>query len=304
MTIITKAGIYDLPMEVYHSQCCDGPSLSSSEARILTLKTPAHLQASRLEPYERSRKADLGTAIHALVLEPFHAESNIVVIKADSFRTGDAKDQAARAMNANKTPLLVKDYEIAKRAADKLLLHPVMKSLLKEGDAEKSWFAKDRQTGIWVKARPDFVSASGVMVDIKTVGDCTEEFIQRRMYEGGWFQQAPWHAHVYERVKGQPIADYLWVCIEQELPNAIRIVRPVEPALIHGARLNDRALRLYAECARANVWPDYERNVQTMGLLDWAYSKLEFDAEREDRDGDTAMKAVRLAAQTNAHVFS
>jgi len=301
MTIISAPGIYDLPMDVYHSQCCDGPSISSSEIITLTNKSPAHLIADREAERESARKPDMGTAIHALVLEPFQAESRIAVLDFKDYRTDAAKLARDRAVNEGKTPLLTADYKLAKAAAERVLNHPVVSKILVDGVAERSFFAKDASTGIWVKARPDLVTKSGAIIDLKSVGDAGYDFIQRRIFDGGWFQQAPWHSHVVERVLGQPIRDFLWVCVEQDAPHAIRVVRPVETALVHGARLNANALKLFAECVRNNDFPDYALGVEDMGLADYAYFKLEAAGAREE---NAAMAAVPLAARHNANVFS
>ena len=302
MTQITQPGIYDLPMEVYHSQCCDGPSLSSTEARILTNKTPAHLIAERLTIRESARNPDLGTVIHSLILEPFKSASAVEIIKAPDFRTKAAQEHRDLAIKMGKTPILQKNYELAQAAAERVLSHPVLSKVMKAGEAEKCFFAKDKATGIWVKARPDFISEDGVVVDVKGVGEASDEFIQRRIFDGGWFQQAAWHAHVIERVNGLGIKDYLWAIIEMEPPHAVRVIRPAEAALIHGARLNDKALKIYAECCRKDFWPDYETDISELGLADWAYYRLEAAAERET--SVNPMRAAQLARETGASPFA
>ncbi len=298
---ITEPGIYDMPLAEYIGQPCDGPCIGSSDAQTLTTKTPAHLKAEWAKERTRERRADIGTAIHALILEPFRAESLVQVIDAKDFKTNAAKEEADAAMAAGKAPVLKADYFAAKRAADAVLSDPDARRYLSNGQAEQSYFARDAKSGIWVKARPDYITHKGAMADIKTVGSCDEEFIKRRIYEGGWYQQAPWHAHVYERVKRKAITDYVWICVEQDEPHAVLVFRPLETALMHGADKNAKALALFAKCVVEDSWPAYGRGVREVGLPDYAYYRLEAEGAREE---EAAMRAAKYARELGVNPFS
>ena len=70
---ITTPGIYDLPIEVYHSDVTDGPSISSSGLRMIEDKSPLHywdtspLNPDR-EPQQDKPYFSLGRAVHTLIL--------------------------------------------------------------------------------------------------------------------------------------------------------------------------------------------------------------------------------------------
>jgi hypothetical protein len=70
--IVIEPGIYDMLIGWYHQQCCDGPSISSSDIRAI-LRSPAHFwRTSELNP-NRVEKDDkeafiLGRAAHYLLL--------------------------------------------------------------------------------------------------------------------------------------------------------------------------------------------------------------------------------------------
>src|SRR5579871_6666432 len=110
---ITKSGVYDLTMEEYHGQPADALSMSSSDAVVLSRSTPAHLQASWLEPSDDSKAADLGTIIHSLILEPHRTHKEIVVVKADNWMTKAAREIRDEARAAGKTPILEHDLQDA-----------------------------------------------------------------------------------------------------------------------------------------------------------------------------------------------
>ena len=300
---ITRAGAYDILLREYLGQPCDRFAMSSSDARVLSLSngTPAHVQAEWAEERESERKADFGSAVHALILEPFRAESDIVVIDAPDFRKKDAQAARDAATAQYKIPLLVKDFERAEAAAEAVFADPDAGPLFKKGGApERSLLAKIDALDIYAKARPDFITAGEIIIDVKTVGNVEEEFIKRRIWEGGWFHQAPWHAHTYERVYRQPAADYLWVCVEQEEPHSVLLIRPPEAALMHGAALNERAMQIFARCAQADDWPKLRSGVRNYGLPDFVYARLEAEALARESKGT---EALRLAHELNANPF-
>ena len=283
---ITAPGRYTLALTEYIGQPCDGFCFSSSDAKIVSGIEPltaAHVRASWNKTKKRERRVEFGTAIHALVLEPFRAESQIVVIDDVEFRKQATKDAADAAMAAGKTPLLAPDYERAKTVADRLINHPRMSRWLSGGLVEQSYFARDPSSAWW-KARPDLQTPDGLIVDIKTVGRSSDKFIRNRISEGGWWLQAPWHCDVVEQVSGEKPRDYLWVCIEQDDPNEIRIIRPLNTTMEAGGNAMFKARKVFAEVARTGIFAGYPDKIEDMGLPDYAHYRLEEEALAENEE--------------------
>lgn len=305
-TKIAEPGVYDLSMDAYLGQPCAELSLSSTDACILTSETPKHLRAHWSRERVRERKADLGTAIHTIILEPARTGSTIAILDFDNFQTKDARKAADEAMAAGMTPLLRKDHDRARRAADAVLAVTAYRALLEAGKAEQTYIAKDKGTGVWVKTRPDLVTADRRIVDIKSVTSCSPDFLKRRVYDGQWFRQAPWQCHVFERVMKAPAKDYLWICVEQDEPFDVVHHRPTATALSHGARLNEKALGIFAECLRSNTWPGYLSGTD-LDLPDYAYYRLEADGLADEPKEPTKkkrdMRALELAEATGADPF-
>lgn len=300
--IVTKPGRYELPMDVYHGQPAADWSFSASDAMIvagLEPLTPAHVKAAWDAPRERARKADLGTAIHALVLEPLRAAAQVVVIDAADYKKPANAALADQALAAGKTPLLVADYEKAQAIADRVLNHKRLSILFATGAAEQSCFARDEAHGIWVKCRPDWFTVNRIVIDLKTVGSTGDRFLRNRITDGGWFMQAPWYCDVIERIDREPPEDFFWVCIEQDAPHAIRIIRPPDDTMAAGGRENEKARAIFAACARTNTWPAYPDAVESLGLTDFAHFRLEEDA----LTAAPGMEAAQIAAATGANPF-
>jgi hypothetical protein len=295
---ITKTGVYDLPMADYHSQCTDTLVMGSSDAVLLANSTPAHLRASWDEEDESSKQADMGKIAHALLLEPFLSNSSIVVIEADDWRKKATQELRDDARASGKTPILSRDYDRAHKIVRAVMANSVAAELLREGQAEKSWFAKDEKTGLYKKCRPDFFNTDRIIIDIKTVASASPEFLKRRVYDGGWFQQAPWYCEVVELVERAPAKGYCWIIVEQEPPYAVVIRKPLDNVLMHGHRLNQQAFALFARCAASDYWPAYGDEVEELGLPDFAYYRLEESAVREDARGMDAARWGRALETT------
>jgi hypothetical protein len=298
---IAKPGRYALAMDAYHGQPAVGWSFSASDAMIVAGMeplTPAHVKAAWDAPQMRARKADLGTAIHALVLEPFRAAAQVVVIDAADYKKPANAELANQALAAGKTPLLRPDYERAKAIADRVLNHPRIGKWLAAGIAEQSCFARDEAHGIWVKCRPDFFTADRIVLDLKTVGGTSDKFLRNRITDGGWFMQAPWYCDVIERIDFEPPQDFFWVCVEQDEPHAIRIVRPPDDTMAAGGRENEKARAIFGRCARTHTWPAYPDAVESLGLTDFAHYRLE-----EDALAAPGMEAAQIAVATGANPF-
>jgi hypothetical protein len=284
---ITAPGRYALGMSDYrrHDICAGTLSLSSSDAVILIDDTPAHLKVSWTAERKAERKADKGTVIHTLALEPLRKESAITVIDAPNYRKAATQEARDAAIAAGRTPILAADYDDACHALRALMEHPDSGPILRGGgDAEQSWFAR-HETGVYVKARPDLFTPDEIIVDIKSVASAQDEFIRRRIYDGHWYIQAPFHADVVARVLGHEPKDYLWLCVEQTPPHAIKVIRPTWDTMNAGSRKIAPAIGIFARCAGNGEWPAYPAGVRELGLPDWTHFRLEEQALAE-RDGD------------------
>lgn len=301
---ITATGVYDLTMPEYLGQPADALSISSSDAGILEESTPAHLRAAWAERESEgtdSKEADLGTVIHTLILEPHRKDKALVVVDAKDWRTKAAQEAREAAKAEGRIAILPAVLAQAEGAVAAVMAHPVAAHLLAKGRAEQSWFAKDKETGLYRKARTDFYNAQRIIVDIKTVGSAAPDFLQRRVFEGGWFQQAPWHCDVVERVEGSPAAGYCWLIVEQKPPHCVVVRRPPDTVLMHGHRVNQRAFAVFARCAKTGQWPGWSDTIEDLTLPSYALFRLEEDGVVNENK--TGFEALAWARETGGHVY-
>lgn len=269
---ITEPGMYVMDDATYHADPVAHPgSLSSSGARRL-LDCPAKFEWLRRHPLPPTQAFSIGHAAHALVLG---YGPEIAVVHADDWRTKKAKDQRDEALAAGEVPLLAKDWEMVRRMADALHEHPAAATLLnpEHGDPERSLFWRDVETGVWLRARPDWMprhtSGRLILTDYKTAVSADPGEFARSAAKFGYAQQHAWYV---DGVKALGIADevaFVFVVQEKEPPFLVSVVE-LHPADVEiGARLNRRAVELFAECSESGVWPGYPDDVVMRELPAW-----------------------------------
>lgn len=282
---ITDPGVYDMHLDQYLGQCCEGWSFSSSDASVVAGLEPltlAHVRAGWAKERKRERNVDFGSCVHALALEPFRAKSMVEVVYADSYRTKDAQEKADKAMAAGMIPMLADDFDRANVVAQRLINHPRISKWLSNGVVEQSCIAADDQSGVFWKARPDLLTTERILLDIKTVAKSSDKFIRNRIAEGGWYIQAPWYCDVIRRIDGEIPQAFYWICVEQKEPHAIRIIEPLSTTMDAGGRAGEKAKAMFREAAKSGAWGAYDDVIEQLGLPDYAHYRLEEEALAED----------------------
>lgn len=286
--VIDQPGLYDIDEAAYHSDPVPGGSLSSSGARkLLPPSCPALFKHERDHGQPPRREFDFGHAAHMEVLGV--GMDTVIVQKtakdgaksnADDYRTKSAQEHADEIRAEGKTPLLAIEYEQVKAMAAALRQHPIAGALLQPdlGDAEQSAFWVDDETGIWCRARFDFLRnrATGrlVICDYKTSASVSLDHIQRSVHNYGYFQQASWYL---DGAVACGIADwsaaFLFVFQMKTAPYLVTVVELDRDALDAGRNLNRCAREIYRDCMASGVWPGYSADVELVSLPAWALNR-------------------------------
>lgn len=273
--IVTEPGLYPgMPEDVYHADPVPGGSLSSTGARkLLPPSCPAKFK-HWLDYGQAPKDAfDLGHAAHLKVLG---TGAELVVVEAPDWRTKAAKEAKATAHAAGKVPLLESDHQRVVDMAAAVRRHPIAGPLLapEAGQAEVSAFWIDQATGVWCRARYDFLRHAvpgrrRLIVDYKTTTCADPETIRRTVSSYGYFQQ---DAHYGDGAVRLGLADdpaFVLVFQETEAPYLITVVQLDPIARRIGRDLNAQALGIYAECARTGEWPGYSNDIELIALPAW-----------------------------------
>lgn len=202
----------DMSNADYHAH----EAISSSDVKMVHKSTLAHWKN---KTFKSSPTFDLGTAVHAMVLEG-HLD---LVERGPETRRGKEWSAAYEDAQAEgKTLLTSGDYDIAREMADSLLFHPVGQRMA--GDTvinEGSFFAVDPQTQLKLKTRPDsFWQAQGIIYDIKTCQDASPRGFGKDVHTYGYAIQAAFYMYVL-RLAGYDVNQFVFACVEKAAPYAV-----------------------------------------------------------------------------------
>lgn len=295
-TKITKPGVYlNMPMEVYHGLPTVEPSISSSQLRTIFNKSLAHywltspLNPDR-EPFQDTEFTIVGRAAHHLLL----GESNFS--KYFAIRPAMAPD--GRDWNANNktckawlneqaleriTVVTDKQLEQVKGMERALLREPAVQNGILNGAVEASIFYQDKETGIWLKSRPDSIPSDNDAADLKVVSDITDEGIARGLGDNGYHQQAATTRDAIFNVLHRELENFFLIYVEGKQPHSVRIDTIDPEDVAQGSRENRAALHLFARAIETNYFPGPKNLAGDGGFVSRTKFRREMSARRLDR---------------------
>jgi hypothetical protein len=262
-----------LSADDYHA---DRTSVSSSGLRaLLPPGCPAQFRYDRDNPPLPKREFDLGHAAHRAVLG---AGEEIVVTAWDDWRTKTARDERDEIRAAGGVPLLSHEGEQVKAMAAALTQHAVAGPLFAmQGVAERSIYWTDPATGIRCRVRPDWlIERTGltISVDLKTTVDASPAGVQKAIEKYAYHQQDALYCDGIHASGLAPDGVRFLFVFQQKTPPYLVTVRELdEQARDIGRARNEHALRIYADCERTGIWPDWTgpaTDIPFINLPTWA----------------------------------
>lgn len=286
--LISEPGIYDLPIRQYHSQCCDGPSVSSTGLRKIELETPLHFFDTwdgnpNRDPADKGElEADhfrIGRAAHWRTLEPERFAQEIAVRPDiwDSWRTKDSQAWLKDIQKMGLTILTPEEMVKVDGIKAALTANQMVKDGLLGGAVEASLITKDAKTGIWIKSRPDSVPHETAFSDLKCMQDVSPQSVARAVNTLGYDMQMALAGICYEKLTGITADQFYIIACESKRPHAIHIAS-LSTSAVYWARIRlRRALNTMAKCLADNDWPAYGADGQEVGPHPAAVERFEQD---------------------------
>jgi hypothetical protein len=293
---ITQPGVYSrLPLDDYHrGDICDGPSVSSTVLRKLWDESPAHawayspLNPKRVEEATGSGSnrewASVGRAAHHLLTAEIGFADQFVVRPETldglpwSGNRKECKSWLAAQRRSGLTVLTKANVETVRGMANSIGAFPLVQQGALNGYIERSFFWKDKETGLWVKARPDAIpSDSGDFTDLKTTLSVRYLDLQRSIAEFGYNQQA---ALTIEGARALDIeaSSFTLIWVEKKAPYCVRATQLKDDDIIRGMKQNRAALRTFADCLDRGFWPgpgDDRDDAEYVDLPDWRRTQID-----------------------------
>lgn len=264
---IAKAGVYDrISMEQYHGDLCAGPSISSSGLRTIFTRSPAHyFDTSYLNPdcaeQEDKEAFILGRASHHLLLGEDDFSSLFVTLpeEAPDGRAWNGNNNSCKAWladqkKAGRTVLTPDQIEQIRGMARALSRHDLIGAGILNGKIEQTLVWKDKETGVWLKSRPDAIpSDSGDTADLKTTrhfGWDLDNSAAKLRYD----IQGALVKWGLKEVLGINLQSFSLVFVESKRPHCVDVLT------FHGEDLEQAekdlrvALRVFARCVETGDW--------------------------------------------------
>lgn len=294
---VAAPGIYDLTMDEYHSDCCDGPSVSASRLHTLIAQCPAIFwETSPLNPQrveEKKTKAlDVGRAAHALVLGEPEFAKHFYVCPHDSLSANpgrawnDTWKIEVAAGRERRTLIRKADFDDISDMARAQRRSPQVSRAFEKGKPEQSFITKDAETGIFLKVRPDWTPQPirhGFLVDYKTSKSIMPRKLASDAFSYGYHMQAAMQFDVVAAVTGEKPVGIAHVCQEKSAPYLAELKMFTPEQLEFGRREYRRALQLFAQCWEAHLagkpermaWPGYTVDPQYYETPRWIAAAME-----------------------------
>lgn len=289
-TKITKAGVYDMDMDVYHGDCCDGPSISNSSIKQLLADPAEYWRKSPMNPNRvkeaSKRHFNIGTSAHLFLLEPDTINDIVSVIPTEMLASNGAlSTKAAKAFKAEqeelgRTVITEAEWQMVCDMADVLAENDYVTRALTDMDVEKSLIWPDEETGVYLKTRPDAMprESGRYIVDYKTTDF---ELIS------AWEKQAT--ADVRLDIQA---AMQMWgtkACADIEASGVLYVVQSKKPphrvalrfitprSLLHDAGRVDlrEGINIFAQCWANGDWPSPWDEIKELTPPDWRIRQIE-----------------------------
>lgn len=283
----------DMPFEEYLAV----DAMSQSGLRALA-RSPWHYR-NRV-PVTPTRAMLNGTLAHCAQLEPDAMAARYVVVPEGAPRRpteaqwnakkSNEESMAAKAwwsefLDSVGTRQIVaaNDYAVTQAQLRAIAAEPYLAELFSRGYAEASVFCIDKTTGVYCKARPDWVhpvDKSGrkvKLVDLKTTADESPDGFSRALTSLGHHRQRAHYIRVFEQATGLEVVEFVFAAVTSAHPVLAvpYVLDPVDAQ--QGEEEVDELLDRYAWCLREDQWPAYGSGPQVVGLQKWAKRSTEVE---------------------------
>lgn len=271
--------VLDMPHENYLA------SKAVSRSGLMDLlRSPQHFwykHMSGLADHEETNALKIGTAFHCLLLEPNLFNDKVLVWSGAPRNTKEGKAEYADALeNANGRVIIKQsEFDQLKLMAQSIKDQPAAGKLINSsGKVEASFFYHDQTHDVMAKARPDFWREDGIVIDLKTTVDASEDEFSKSIANYGYDVQAFMQMEAVERVTGNRPQAFVFIAVEKDPPYACAFYQADEDLLRCGEYRYHMLMEKYASCYKSGKWPGYGSLVRPIGPPEWFVKRLDKQA--------------------------
>ena len=285
--------VHDMPLEDY----LEIDALSATGLRLLS-RSPWHYRNRvDIDPTPTMLR---GTLAHCAVLEPDAMSKRYVVTPADAPRKPSKTQWAAKNPSAESKQAMVwwtlfqqqhvghelvshEDYALCQTQLQAVKQQPELATILRSGHGEMSVFWIDEQSGLYCKARPDWLNLDDpravVPMDLKTCADESPSGFGRAAARLRYDLQAAHYTAGIEAVLRTKVDRFVFGAVTNKPPVLAVPYTLTDEIRDQGREERRELIERLAWCQRENEWPAYGAGIQ---LLDFpAYAKQAGEVEVE-----------------------
>lgn len=275
---------FGVPMPNYLGQCAPGPAVQGTDLKRLWDECPAYAWGlysgnPQRDEDEETVATSFGTAFHMLLLEP-QEFARAYAIKPDGMNFSTKEGKAWRAEIEAAGLEIVSEAEMKRmqRMKDEIAAHRIGRLILeRKAKAEATMIARDPETGLWLKARPDFLmpDAPALTVNLKTANKPNPRAWQRQASDLGYHISAAFTRRVAKLLGLHDALPYAFLVVGSKAPHLPFVATLKDSAMAWGDLIVTRALRTFADCLASGKWPGYADDVIEIDLPPWEEVRLQ-----------------------------
>lgn len=314
-SLLTEPGAYTgISNADYHraANLLPAPSLSSSGAKMILERSLYHFWANSpmnadrpAEEAEESEAKRIGKAAHDMLLLPESWTTGYYVMpegfnSAHTSRFAMAIAERAAAQRRGMTILSFREWQTARRVVRSIEGDAGAFAALQAGQPEVTLVWQDQDTGVWLRARPDWLPNSiiagrsdvaRVVTDLKFMaGDnCHPDGWSRAVGRYGYHISAGFYDMGIEAIFGRGADAHIFLPVEKDYPHYVSLYQLPSADLARGKAQARIAINRFAEALQrgteAAAWPGYTADVEQVGLSP-QYRKL---IDEHGSRGDAAL---------------
>jgi len=253
--------------EDYHSTT----DLSSSGLKLID-QSPAHYKCNKDNPKPPTHAMQIGTAFHSILLEPDTINDVIAIAPDVNRRTKAGKAEYAAFEAGLGGRIALKNDEHLRLIAmkDAAYNHSEARRWLEtNGEVELSCFWTDRR-GFGSKCRPDKLTNSGVVVDLKSTEDASPRGFAKSCAKYKYHWQAAFYLDGLTVETGYKHQDFILIAVEKNPPYGVGVYLMPQVYIDIAAQQIEPILDLYSKCTKYDTWPCYSDDLEPLELPVWA----------------------------------
>ncbi|KAK0039499.1 PD-(D/E)XK nuclease-like domain-containing protein [Biomphalaria pfeifferi] len=238
--------------DAYHG---DRSAVSSTQLKRMLI-SPAHFLSQLSDPEESTEAMQYGTVLHARLLEPDTFNERFYGMPSLDKRTKEGKAEFERhnALARGRVVFPVNWMRGIERIVDNAMLHRQVRSILSAGEAELAFAWIDRETGIKLKIKVDWMSNPTLLADVKSALDVTRDGFSKACARLGYALSAHMYCDGVFQCTGEDPSWWFIAC-EKDAPNTVAAYHASEGFMRRGQEMYRRALRRLAECRERGAFP-------------------------------------------------